>query len=310
MFYNSLKINALKNWACPRPAAPGSLVITLEMLAQSTRFLIKSGKICNFVRYNEKNMSGQYTKDKKYVMVSEVPCYDVDSNMDMKPAAFMDLAQEIAYQAATALGFGYDALQTEGKAWVLSRMHYEFIRHPKWRENIELYTWHKGPYGPFYLRDFELKNAGGDLLVRATSSWVILDVANRTMCRTADVMEMIPEDTVCKDNAIERPADKVMMPRGVTPEIAGEHKVEFSDIDLLGHTNNARYVVWAMDCIDFDELKTRPVKDVTVTFIHETRAGEVITLEKVRTENEDGTITWYIDGKADGKSAFCVKINM
>ena len=28
------------------------------------------------------------------------------------------------------------------------------------------------------------------------------------------------------------------------------------------------------------------------------------------TENEDGTITWYIDGKADGKSAFCVKINM
>ena len=130
------------------------------------------------------------------------------------------------------------------------------------------------------------------------------------MCRTADVMEMIPEDTVCKDNAIERPADKVMMPRGVTPEIAGEHKVEFSDIDLLGHTNNARYVVWAMDCIDFDELKTRPVKDVTVTFIRETRAGEVITLEKVRTENEDGTITWYIDGKADGKSAFCVKINM
>ena len=101
-----------------------------------------------------------------------------------------------------------------------------------------------------------------------------------------------------------------MMPRGVTPEIAGEHKVEFSDIDLLGHTNNARYVVGAMDCIDFDELKTRPVKDVTVTFIRETRAGEVITLEKVRTENEDGTITWYIDGKADGKSAFCVKINM
>ena len=57
-------------------------------------------------------MSGQYTKDKKYVMTSEVPCYDVDSNMDMKPAAFMDLAQEIAYQATTALGVGYDALQT------------------------------------------------------------------------------------------------------------------------------------------------------------------------------------------------------
>ena len=61
-------------------------------------------------------MSGNYTEEKKYIIESEVPCYDVDSNMDLKPAAFMDMAQEIAYQAATALGFGYDALQTEGKA--------------------------------------------------------------------------------------------------------------------------------------------------------------------------------------------------
>ena len=50
VFYNSLKINALKNRACPRPAAPSSHGVTLEMLAQSPRFLIKSGKICNFVR--------------------------------------------------------------------------------------------------------------------------------------------------------------------------------------------------------------------------------------------------------------------
>lgn len=49
-------------------------------------------------------MSGNYTEEKKYIIESEVPCYDVDSNMDLKPAAFMDMAQEIAYQAATALG--------------------------------------------------------------------------------------------------------------------------------------------------------------------------------------------------------------
>lgn len=243
-------------------------------------------------------------------MESEVPCYDVDSNFMMRPAAFMDLAQEIAYQAATALGFGYDDLQKEGKAWVLSRMHFEFIRHPRWREEIELATWHKGPYGPFYLRDFSLKSKAGELLVRGTSSWVILDVRQRTMCRTSEVMEMIPEDTICKDNAIERPADKVMMPRGVEPEPAGVHKVEFSDIDLLGHTNNARYVVWAMDCIDFDELKTRPVKDLTVNFIHETRAGDEVSLEKLKVIGEDGSVTCFIDGKVGDKTAFSVKINM
>lgn len=279
------------------------------LFRKAPRFLIKSGKICNFVEYLE-YMSGHYTEEKKYVIASEVPCYDVDSNLRMKPAAFMDLAQEIAYQAATALGFGYDALQKEGKAWVLSRMHFEFLRHPVWREAIELYTWHKGPYGPFYLRDFNLKNTAGETLVRGTSSWVILDVAKRTMCRTSEVLELVPEGSVCTDNAIEKPADKVMMPRGVEPQPAGVHEVEFSDIDLLGHTNNARYVVWAMDCIDFEELRTCKVSDVTVTFNHETRAGEEISLEKVRQESEDGKVTYYIDGKTDGKSAFCVKINL
>ena len=77
-------------------------------------------------------MNGRYT-DKKYLIETVVPCFDVDSEFKMKPAAFMDLAQEIAYQAATALGFGYDALQKEGKAWVLSRMNFKFLRHPVWR---------------------------------------------------------------------------------------------------------------------------------------------------------------------------------
>ena len=255
-------------------------------------------------------MSGNYTEEKKYIIESEVPCYDVDSNMDLKPAAFMDMAQEIAYQAATALGFGYDALQTEGKAWVLSRMHFDFMRHTKWRESVKLSTWHKGPYGPFYLRDFTLESPEGEMLVRGTSSWVIIDVANRTMCRTAEIMEMIPEDTICHDNAIERPADKVVMPRGVTPEPAGVHKVEFSDVDLLGHTNNARYVVWAMDCIDFEELKHKVVKSLTVNFIHETRPGEEVVLEKVRTETANGDITYVIEGKTGDKACFIVKINL
>ena len=35
-----------------------------------------------------------------------IPCYQTDANMVLKPAAFMDVAQEIAYWAAQELGFG------------------------------------------------------------------------------------------------------------------------------------------------------------------------------------------------------------
>ena len=71
-----------------------------------------------------------------------VPCYHTDASFYLKPAAFMDMAQEIAYWAAHELGFGYDDLHVHHTAWVLSRMHFHFEKLPKWRDDVSLYTWH------------------------------------------------------------------------------------------------------------------------------------------------------------------------
>ena len=44
--------------------------------------------------------------------------------------------------------------------------------------------------------------------------------------------------------------------------------------------------------------------------IHETRPGEEVVLEKVRTETENGDITYVIEGKTGDKACFIVKINL
>ena len=243
------------------------------------------------------------TPESKVVLHQSIRCYDVDGAMRLKPAAFMDLAQEMAYIAADLMHFGYDELQQEGKAWVLSRMHFTFVDVPQWRDEVEIQTWHKGPSGPFYLRDFRINDLQGCPRVLGTSSWVILDVRERRMCRTSEVTEMIPESTVCHDFAIEAPAEKVAMPRGTQPETVASHVVGYSDVDLLGHTNNARYVVWAMDCLGYEMAASRPVKEVWVNFNHETRAGETVTLSRL----QDGD-TFYVEGRVDDRQAFCVKI--
>ena len=59
--------------------------------------------------------------DKKTTQRIKVTCYDTDVSHYLKPGAFMDLAQEIAYVSAGKLGFGYDDLNRVGTAWVLSR---------------------------------------------------------------------------------------------------------------------------------------------------------------------------------------------
>ena len=70
----------------------------------------------------------------KFCQDLRIPCYQTNRQTLLKPAAFMDIAQEIAYWAASELGFGYDTLHVHHTAWVLSRMHLHFDSFPKWRD--------------------------------------------------------------------------------------------------------------------------------------------------------------------------------
>ena len=46
----------------------------------------------------------------KFEQKFHIPCYNTDASWRLKPAAFMDLAQEAAGLHAVYLGFGYDDL--------------------------------------------------------------------------------------------------------------------------------------------------------------------------------------------------------
>ncbi|MBR4774535.1 MAG: hypothetical protein IK008_00365 [Bacteroidales bacterium] len=238
-----------------------------------------------------------------------IPCYQTDSQMVLKPAAFMDLAQEIAYWAAEELGFGYDSLHVHHTAWVLSRLHIHFNRAPRWREEVSLFTWHKKADGLFYLRDFELKDTGGKSLVKATSSWVVIDEQTRRLVRPEVLQERMKTEPETED-AIAEPAPKVVMPKGdarsvpgmTEAEAVGKHIVSYADTDMIGHTNNARYVVWAMDCLP-PEVTARAVKDLCINFNRETKPGDIVELRRTSQEN-----TWYVEGCVDGKSCFTVKM--
>lgn len=229
-----------------------------------------------------------------------VKCYEVDSAQRLKPTAFMDMAQEMAYQAAAAMKFGYDELIAVNMAWVLSRMRFRFLKAPVWGEEVEIRTWHRGAFGPFFVRDFEVLDKEGRRMIEATSSWVIIDVDSRRMARPEEVLPK--EDTSCSDFAIEAPAGKVMMPRGAEPELVTTHKVAYSDIDLVGHTNNARYVAWALDCLEYGEAGIQ-VEEVEIVFHHEARPGEEISLYRAQ---KDG---WtFVEGRREDVQVFCVRI--
>ena len=240
----------------------------------------------------------------KYIENITVPCYDTDAAWRLKPSSFMNLAQEAAGRHAVHLGFGYDDLIKTNTAWILSRVHVEFIDAPKWRDDITLTTWHKGLNRLFFLRDFILTDAQGRERVKATTSWLVLNLETRRLVRDPKLME---DGTICTENVIGTPADKVVMPKESEPEFVMDHIVAYSDIDTNAHANNAMYMQWAMDAVDYQVASTRPVKEFTINFNHETKAGDRVQIYKIIDEREDGRHV-FVEGKVEDQSAFTVEI--
>lgn len=239
----------------------------------------------------------------KYIQEYTIPCYDTDASGRLKPASFMNLAQEAAGQHAVYLGFGYDDLIATNTAWILSRVHIRFVDTPMWKDDVVLTTWHKGANRLFFVRDFRLTDKEGRTRVEATTSWLVMNLETRRLVRDPQLRE----GSECLEDVIATPAGKVQMPKDVEPQLMFEHLVAYSDIDVNGHANNAMYMQWAMDAVDYDIASTRPVKEVTINFNHETKAGDIVALYKSIIRTEDGRRV-YVEGKVGDTSAFCVEI--
>ena len=240
----------------------------------------------------------------KHIQDFVIPCYSTDASWRLKPAAFMDLAQEAAGLHAVYLGFGYDDLIKKNTAWILSRVNVKFIDTPLWREHMTLTTWHKGFNRLFFLRDFVMTDDQGRERVKATTSWLVLNLETRSMVRDPELVET---GTVCTENAVETPADKVRMPRDVEAMPVHEHVIGYSDVDMLGHANNAMYMQWAMDAVDYDIASSRGVREFTINFNHEIKPGSIVSLFKTRVEDGE-CLHVFVEGKVEDQSAFTVEI--
>lgn len=241
----------------------------------------------------------------KYSEQRVISCYEADANHNFRPTAMLDLMQEAAGRDASVLGFGYDDMIESNTAWVLSRTRVVFHKNPKWRDTVNLKTWHKGANRIFYLRDFVLDSQDGERLVSATTSWLIIDLASRRMVRNTILAENF--DNSGMGHAIEEPADKVVLPKDSQLELVHTHKVVWSDIDTNGHVNNVKYAVWALDAVDFEIAKGRELKEMLINYDSEVMPGSEVELYRTSVVESDACV-YYVVGKVAGKTSFSIKL--
>lgn len=239
---------------------------------------------------------------KKYTQTLSIPCYQTDFRSMLSPGCFMEIAQDTCEPHSRLLGIGHDELIAYRVVWVLTRMHFRFHKPVYWRDRVSITTWHKGLEAAQYLRDFTMVNEAGECVVDATSSWVMINIDTREFVRRSPIE---CDDTVCKDNAIEKSCERLRAPRDIEPQYAYTHRIAFSDLDKNVHTNNAKYLLWSMNAIPEEVTMKQLVKDVKINFNHETRLNEMIALRRYHIDEN----VWMIEGlKEDGTCAFITRI--
>lgn len=229
-----------------------------------------------------------------------------DLRYRMRPTAFMDLAQQIGEDDAEAGGFGFSFLRERGLAWVLARQVVEFRKLPHFKDELEMQTWHRGVTGPFYVRDYRLIGADGEVAVASSSSWVLLDLQSRTMVMPGKVDLPAVEDAAPGMQAIDGVATKVSPARGVPSVKAGERTALFSDIDYNRHVNNVRYIGWALDVLPLTLLEEKPLRSLSINFNHEVHPGEKVAL--YIQENPSGE--YFVEGRVEDRQAFIVRLQV
>lgn len=230
-------------------------------------------------------VSGKYTyTDKQYI-----GSYLVDSKRMLTPTFLFNLMQEAAVNHADKLGAGWDYLRQFGHFWAMSRMDVEILRMPRWQETIVINTWPKGHNFLIQPRDHQIESEDGEILVRATTNWVILDLEGKPV----QLSEYEEPLTRCEPelHAIKSPASRL---RNAVPlENPIFKPVVYSNLDVNHHANNGAYVTWIMDSFDDAFHQSHDLSFLAINYLQQTHADDQYTIMKKETAEGDFLCSIY-----------------
>jgi medium-chain acyl-[acyl-carrier-protein] hydrolase len=229
-----------------------------------------------------------------------IPNFECDFQQRWKPSSFFQAMTEIASKHAAHLGFSNQDMLTAGKIMVLSRMRVRFDELPVIGQSVIARTWLTDiSQKIFFVREFELYNASGVRIAAASSAWLLVDTQTRRFIKPQELNVPLPLQSGL--HALDESLEKINPPQDMPvrlSEFAG-----YSEIDLMGHVNNARYVEWIMDCFPLESMRTHKLHWMQVNYTSEVQPGEHVAIAADASAQDPDL--WRVAGThADGTRAF------
>ena len=214
--------------------------------------------------------------------------FDLNNRLSLK--AVLSIFQDVASIHAEEIGVGYKTCLDKNLYWVLSRVKLDIIRMPEINEVVFVETWPHEKGRIDIDRDMQILDENGNMLVKATSKWCVIDTVKRALQKSDDVNY---NGECIKDVLYEGKFTKIILPKEEFSK-SFDYTVRFSDLDHNGHMNNTNYANLVVSAVE-----NKKISHFEINFINELKEGEKIEVEHRITENGE-----YVIGKEGEKTVF------
>lgn len=219
---------------------------------------------------------------------------DFDENGNLKPSVCPDLTQQVVERHLQKFNMGTHDLLKDNLGWVLIGYTAVFDEPIKTCIPLVGRTWHSGKKGPYYRRETAFYDESGKRLIGVSTFSVMLDMDTRSIVRRYALPGALSERT---DFLISDAKPFAAVADAYSP--VETFAVRNSQVDALGHLNNARYADFAFDVMT-DEERAKTLRRLEITFYNELRRGDAFLLSAHREPDR-----LYFRGTAgNGKKAF------
>jgi len=191
-------------------------------------------------------------------------------------------------------------MQAFNQAWVMSRMRLEINALPKWKDIVTVKTWINTLENSRSVRAFEMY-VNGKKMIGSETFWAVFNTKMRrpeALALPYEHFELYPEI-----KATEKSFSKINIPE--SKEMVFEKVVLLSDLDIVNHVNNVKYLEWCLDHVDETLILNQNIQSLEMNFLKELSLKDKVVIHETQVEKE-----YVFNITKDDKTCFALQLNL
>jgi medium-chain acyl-[acyl-carrier-protein] hydrolase len=196
-------------------------------------------------------------------------------------------------------GISFSDMQEFDQAWVLSRMCVEISKLPKWKDTVTIKTWINTLENSRSVRALEVY-VNGIKVVGSETFWAVINTKKRRPEALALPFEHF--EIFNKNKATDRSFSKIQLLDD--KEEVFKKVVVLSDLDIVNHVNNVKYLEWCLDFVSSELILNQKIDSFEMNFMKELSLHDVIKIHESFIENKT-----IFSVTKDEKTSFVLEIN-